>query len=141
MSGWGVNVNEPWLTTHLAITGLGFGLLIAPITLAATESVGDQDRGAAAATVTASRMVGMTLGLAALTGWGSGRFQNLAPATAWPFQLAGETALELQKRLLDYDSHLTEAAMTLFKEFFLVAAALCVAGLIPCAFIGWRQKR
>ena len=40
MSGWGLDIADPYMTVHLATAGLGFGLLIAPIALAATNSVG-----------------------------------------------------------------------------------------------------
>ena len=141
MSGWDITIGEPLLTIQLAITGLGFGLLIEPITLAVTESVIDRDRGTAASIVTASRTTGMTLGLAALTAWGAARFENIAPAAAWPFQLHEETAVDLQNRLSDYDSLLTEAAMTVFKEFFIIATFLCLSALIPCVLFKWRKKR
>jgi hypothetical protein len=140
MNGWDITIREPSLTIQLAITGLGFGLLIAPITLAVTESVPDQDRGTAAAIVTASRMIGMTLGLATLTAWGAARFESIAPTAAWPFQLYGETAFDFQNRLADYESLLTEAAMTVFRDFFLISTILCLSALIPCVVVKWRKK-
>ena len=57
MSTWDVDISEPSLTIHLALAGFGFGLLIAPIALAATEPVSEGVRGAAAGVVTAMRMV------------------------------------------------------------------------------------
>ena len=139
MSGWEADVADPWLTVHLATAGLGFGLLITPIALAATESVGEEARATAAAVVTAARMVGMTLGLAALTAWGADRFHGLAPPTAWPFQLVDETALEFEQRLSEYATQLQSAGMTLFTEFFLIAMALCLIAVVPAAFMAWRR--
>ena len=139
MSGWDTGIADPALTVHLAIAGLGFGLLIAPIALAATDSVGKANRGTAAATVTAMRMVGMTLGLATLTAWGSDRFQGLAPASQWPFQMDGETGAQFQQRMLEYQGAVTSAGMTLFNEFFLIAMAVCVVGMLPAALMAWRR--
>ena len=62
MSGWGLDIADPWLTVHLATAGFGFGLLIAPIALAATNSVSDDARGAAAALITTTRVVGNDAG-------------------------------------------------------------------------------
>ena len=86
MSGWDLDIADPLLTAHLATAGLGFGLLIAPIALAATNTVGEDARGAAAALITATRIIGMTLGIAALTAWGTGRFDALI-AGAGAFRL------------------------------------------------------
>ena len=141
MSGWEIDVADPVLTVHLVITGLGFGMLIAPIALAATESVGEENRGTGAAMVTAMRMLGMTLGLATLTAWGADRFQGLAPRAQWPFQLDGETVAQFEQRLLEYQTELGEAGMTLFGEFFLIATGVCLIAVLPAALMAWRRNR
>ena len=66
-SGWELGVADPELTVHLLIAGFGFGLVIAPITVHALDSAADDYRGTAASLVVVSRMMGMTLGLAALS--------------------------------------------------------------------------
>ena len=136
MSGWEVDVSDPILTVHLAMAGLGFGLLIAPIALAATESVGEQNRGTAAATVTAMRMVGMTFGLATLTAWGSDRFKSLASDIPLPL---GGPAAQVQQRAAEFETQLTEASMTLFGEFFLIAMAVSLIALVPAALMVWHR--
>ena len=141
MSGWELDVAEPAVTVHLAITGLGFGLLIAPIALAATESVGEENRGTAAAFVTANRIVGMTLGLAALTAWGSDRFQGLVSGMTMPFAMPGETAAQSQQRVQEFDTQLRDAGMTLFGEFFLIAMGVCLAAILFTAFMAWDRSR
>ncbi len=141
MTGWEIDIGEPALTAHLAITGLGFGMLVAPIILAATDSVGEENRGTAAAMVTATRMIGMTLGLATLTAWGSERFQRLAPPSEWPFQLTGETALQFEQRISEYESRVVETGMQLFGEFFLIAMAVCMVAVLPAAFMAWHRHR
>ncbi len=140
MSGWGGRVEEPWVTLHLAASGLGFGLLIAPVGLAAINVVSAAERGAAAAMVTAARMVGMTLGLAALTAWGSGRFDALVAGVEVPFQLAGETAEEARLRSIEFEAQVTDAGITLFNEFFLAAMAVALAALIPSLLMA-RNRR
>ena len=140
MSGWGLDIAEPWMTLHLATAGFGFGLLIAPIALAAVNSVIDDARGAAAALITAMRVVGMTLGIAALTAWGTGRFDALVAGIGAPFALPGETAEQAQARIAEGQQQLTDAGLTLFGDFFIVAAALCLIALLPTAFMAWRGK-
>jgi len=141
MSGWDIQIAEPALTIHLAIAGLGFGLLIAPIALSATETVGEENRGTGAATVTAMRIVGMTLGLAALTAWGSDRFQSLVSGISLPFALPEDTAAQSQQRVEEFDSQLRDAGMDLFSEFFLIAAGLCVLAVATATFMAWSRRR
>lgn len=140
MSGWTLEIVDPWLTVHLVTAGFGFGLLIAPIALAATNSVGDDVRGAAAALITTSRVVGMTLGVAALAAWGTGRFDALVSGIGAPFALPGETAQQAQARIADVQQQLMDAGLTLFSDFFLVAAVLCLLALLPTAFMVWRGR-
>ena len=128
MSRWGLDVADPAMTLHLLTAGLGFGLVIAPIALAATNSVREQDRGAAAGLITAMRMVGMTLGLAALTAWGTERFVTLAAGVPLPFGQSSSL----------FESQLADAGMTLFGDFFLIAMGVSLAAIIPAAFMAWR---
>ena len=141
MSGWDTSIADPTLTLHLAIAGAGFGLLIAPISLAATDSVGEDLRGAAAGTVSASRIVGMTFGLAAVTAWGSARFGVLAPKSEWPFKLDSETVAEFEARLDSYGDALIDAGTMLFNEFFMIAAGLSLVALLPAAAMAHRRGR
>ena len=141
LSGWDVDVSDPIMTVHLVVTGLGFGLLIAPIALAATDSVGEENRATAAALVTAMRMIGMTLGLATLTAWGSERFQDLVSDIRLPFPVAGEAASQASQRSAVFQEKLTDAGMTLFGEFFLIAMALSLAALLPAAFMAWERHK
>jgi MFS family permease len=54
-----------------AVFGLGFGLTVTPRSTAAVEAAGRAAFGAASATVTVARMIGMAVGMAALTAYGS----------------------------------------------------------------------
>ena len=61
----------------LALFGLGFGLTVTPRSTAAVEAVGRRAFGAASATVTVARMIGMAIGLAVLTAYGSTTIERL----------------------------------------------------------------
>ena len=67
MSDWETEVDELRLTLPLIAAGLGFGLVIPPIGVSALSAAPSDYWGAAVSLVTASRMVGMALGLAALS--------------------------------------------------------------------------
>ena len=129
MSGWDAAVSDPRMTIHLATVGLGFGLLIAPIALSATETVPADLRGAASAVVSAMRIVGMTFGLAALAAWGVGRFQQLVVGVELPLPQPGETPAQTQSRMAEFEANLIDAGMTVFTDFFTIAAALAVVAL------------
>ena len=139
MSGWGTEANDAVMTLHLATAGLGFGLLIAPVSLAAINSISEDLHGAGAAVVTAMRSVGMTFGLAALTAWGTARFEDLVVGLQLPFSMPGETAEQSAARVQEFQDTLTAAGTSVFSDFFLIAACLSLAALIPAAFMQWRR--
>ncbi len=141
MSAWGADIADPMMTLHLATVGLGFGLLIAPIALAAVNSVSVELRGAAAAVVTAMRVVGMTFGLAALTAWGTGRFQQLVVGLELPLALPGETAEQTQARVREFEATLMDVGLSVFNEFFLVAMAVSLIAILPAIFMALRQDQ
>ncbi len=140
MSSWGTNIADPAMTLHLAIAGLGFGLLIAPIALAAVNSAPVELRGAASAVVTAMRVVGMTFGLAALTAWGTGRFQQLVVGLELPLALPGETAEQTQARVREFEIALTDAGLSVFNDFFLIAMAVALIAILPAVFMALKRK-
>ncbi len=139
MSSWGTNIADPAMTLHLAIAGLGFGLLIAPIALAALNSAPVELRGAASAIVTAMRVVGMTFGLAALTAWGTGRFQHLVIGLELPLALPGETAEQTQSRVREFETALTDAGLSVFNDFFLIAMAVALLAILPALFMSMNR--
>jgi MFS family permease len=71
MSTWSSDAPTPSFAASAALFGLGFGLTVTPRSAAAVESAGRRAFGAASATVTVARMIGMALGMAALTAYGS----------------------------------------------------------------------
>ena len=92
VSGWDLDVGEPQLTLHLAVAGLGFGLVISPIMTQALTAVSDDYRATAASLVVVARMLGMTLGLAALSAWGVEHFQTLMSGLEFPLPEPRESA-------------------------------------------------
>jgi MFS family permease len=68
------------LAALLGVFGFGFGLTVSPRSVAAVEAAGKAAFGVAAGAVTVARMLGMAVGLAVLTAFGSGRIESLSRA-------------------------------------------------------------
>ena len=77
MAAWTPATSIAGAALSLAIFGLGFGLTVTPRSTAAVEAAGRASFGIASATVTVARMVGMAIGLAVLTAYGSTTIDHL----------------------------------------------------------------
>jgi MFS family permease len=78
MGTWTPEVTYPVVAAAGALFGFGFGLTVTPRSTAAVEAVGRSRFGAASATVTVARMIGMAVGLAVLTAYGSTTIDRLS---------------------------------------------------------------
>ena len=136
ISTWDVDVSEPWLTLHLVIAGAGFGLNNTPIMTRALTVAGDEYRGTAASLVVVARMMGMTLGLAALAAWGVEHFAALTSGLELPLREAGEAAAEVEARIAEFNTRLSDAGIALFHNFFRVAAGAALAAIVPAVLMG-----
>ena len=83
----------------------------------------------------------MTIGLAALTAWGSGQFQGLVTGLQFPFALPGESSEQTQQRIAEFEARLTDVGLGLFNDFFLVAMGLCLIAIVPAAVMAWDHRR
>ncbi len=71
MGTWTAAVGYETIAAAGGLLGLGFGLTVTPRSTAAVEAVGRARFGVASAMVTVARMIGMAIGLAVLTAYGS----------------------------------------------------------------------
>lgn len=134
VSGWPLDVAEPELTLHLVVAGLGFGLVIAPIMAQALNAAPPEYHATASSMVVVARLMGMTLGLAALAAYGIGHFQSLTGGLALPLPLAGESPTETAARVAAYAVDLQNAGLSLFHRFFRIAAVAALLALVPLLF-------
>ena len=84
--GWTWAVGTPFgqMGWQLVILGLGFGLVTAPVGTAVINTAPPDQRGIAASLVIVLRLIGMSVGLSALTAWGLRRFATLRTTITLP---------------------------------------------------------
>ncbi len=129
MSSWGTH--EPTApaspaSAEIAACGAGFGLLIAPLTVAVLDLARSEEHGLASGLVVLSRTTGMVLALAALTTFGLAEFQRLLRTHPCVLPPAGD----LSARLRAFEGCTRAALLQEYREVFLVAAGLCAAGAL-----------
>ena len=133
MSTWTQDISDPFMSIHLGLAGLGFGLLIAPITLGAINNAPKTLEGTVSGLIIASRFLGMALGIAALSVWGAGKFQNLISGISIPESnlIQGMTIAQMN----EYENLLVEVGVSLFSNFYIASSIICLIAIIPCLFI------
>ncbi|MEU8363927.1 MFS transporter [Nonomuraea sp. NPDC048882] len=129
MSRWPLDLAGAGLVVDLdlVVAGLGLGLVIAPVSSAVLRVSTAAQHGVASAAVVVARMMGMLIGIAAVSAWGFYRFQSLTAHldTPLPFGVDAET---YQRRLADYTAKVQAALHTEYTEMFLVTAFICLLG-------------
>ena len=129
MSGWDTEVGELRLTLPLVAAGLGFGLVIPPIGVSALSAAPSDYWGATASLVTASRMVGMALGLAALSAWGIERFYSLT------------ADVSIGSNFDETEAILIEAGVTVFQNLFMISGFLSLIAIVPALLMKVEDAR
>ena len=123
MSRWTINIADPRMTVDLATCGLGFGLVIAPLATAVIDSVGKEQRGIASSLIVMMRMIGMIIGLSAITSWGMVRFHLM-------------TASMSLAEIIAVPEKLVASLLGLFHGFFLASAGICLVAILPSLWLG-----
>ncbi len=139
MSGWQLATDGLIMTADLALAGFGFGLVIAPLTATTLAWVDDEQAGLAAALVNTARMVGMMIGLSALSAWALELFKSRMAGHPAPLPGLNESAAAYQQRLTDYEQILAGVSLQVYTLGFLAAAVVCLIAVVPA--LGLRRRR
>jgi MFS family permease len=128
---WTDDIRVVPMGATLLLAGLGFGAVIAPVASVAINTVRRTHYGVASGLVVVTRLIGMTVGLSLLSGWGVGRLSALLQRNA-PVQMASESDIDFQNRTFSYIAEQTvHFSLVVLRETFVVAAIVCAMALIP----------
>lgn len=149
MAGWTPATPLAEVALWLALFGAGFGLTVTPRSAAAVAALGDRAYGIASAAVTVARMLGMAIGLAALTAFGSTIIDQLwAAIRATPDAYKAYIPEALRDRAFN-DGLVVQALETwasgeaarILVGVFLVAAVVMAAAAVPSLTLGRAPRR
>jgi len=125
---WGPESSKGLLAGLLAGVGAGLGATFAPTTSAVVDRAPAEDRGSAASAVMVVRLIGLSVGLAALTAWALGRFNALRG----DLKLPPITDPGFEDALFAAQRQLTSTAI---KETFAATAVTVAVGVVMAVFL------
>jgi EmrB/QacA subfamily drug resistance transporter len=151
--GWGTDTDLPRLQRDLAVYGIGFGLTVSPRGTAAVEVAGAGAYGVASAMLQVTRTIGMSIGLALLTGIGQSRIDQLTALVNDPARRDALVTSLGHPEFVGVDPNnslrlvdLLEAwsrgeAAAVLRLVFSIALAVAAVTLLPALLIGGRGER
>lgn len=132
MTTWDSNdLRSPLATFVLLLCGFGFGLAISPVNAAILAATPDDTHGLVSALVVVARMVGMLVGISALTAIGLRRYFAVAADIPSPNQLCPANPA----RCTAYTDALREAAITQAHTIFAGAAVTALAAAVLAVLV------
>jgi MFS family permease len=134
MHQWGIRLDWTLLTIGTIITGIGFGLIVAPVSTTALNSTSAERFGTAASVVTALRMIGMIIGLALLSSWGLSRVQQLSQTASKHFNFNDPAQISA------YGIEVVHIGRMVVTDLFTIGAIFALLAIIPALML-WRPAK
>ena len=139
MSAWPDDLQMVWMCTTMALTGVGLGIVIAPIAESAISSAGIENYGVASGLVLLARLVGMTIGLAGVTRYAIERLEMRTAALDPLRPMEGESTADYFTRQQEYvEENAVPLTLDVIHETFFVAALMCLATIVA---VYWMRER
>ena len=137
MATWGRDALDHWsASVPLVLAGLGFGAAIAPVNAALLASTRSDVHGVASALLVVARMVGMLVGISALTTIGLRRFY----AVSEDIPPASQICPDADPACDAYNNRLIDAGLAQLDAVF-IGAAVCAAIAGVVAVLVFRGAR
>ncbi|MBA2247854.1 MAG: MFS transporter [Chloroflexia bacterium] len=125
----------------LAIAGAGIGLVLPPLGAVVLEAASAENRGAAASSALMFRLLGMTVGVSALTALGIRRLQTLTGRLDPVVQASGEsTASFLNRQRIFIEEQAIPLSVQVIQETFLVAGLIAACLIVPLLVLSRRSN-
>jgi MFS family permease len=126
MSTWGLtSLSSAVATVPLVLTGLGFGLALAPVNAALLAATADSVHGIASALLVVARMVGMLVGISTLTTIGLRRYYAVQADLPAPVDVCPSGT-----QCAAYSRLLKEAGLEQLQTVFVGAAVCALAAAV-----------
>jgi MFS family permease len=137
MSRWGLaSIEHPTATVPLVLTGLGFGLALAPVNAALLGATRSAVHGVASALLVVARMVGMLVGISALTTLGLRRYYAVQVDLPTPASVCHSGT-----QCAAYTRLLKEAGLAQLQTVFLGAAGCALVAALLALVLFRRLPR
>jgi MFS family permease len=148
MSTWSPDAPTNAFALSAAVFGAGFGLTVTPRSTAAVEAAGRAAFGAASATVTVARMIGMAIGMAALTAFGSTTITRISNEVYGSGDAYKQYIPEYLRNRSVTDGLVAQAleqwaaakAASILVGIFLVAAIVTLIAVVPALTLKVRRR-
>jgi MFS family permease len=148
MSSWSPAAPTNAFAVSAAVFGVGFGLTVTPRSTAAVEAAGRAAFGAASATVTVARMIGMAVGMAALTAYGSTTITRISNEIYGSGESYKQYIPEYLRNRSINDGLVAQAleqwaaskAASIMVGIFLVAAVVTLIAAVPALALRVRRR-
>lgn len=130
---WAADTAALPMALQLGLVGAGIGLVLAPTSTVVVDIATDDQRGTAAGLVIMSRLIGFSVGLAALTAWGLRRYDEMRAEV----ELPPITDPDYAEVLTDATVRISTSALA---ETFIGAAAVLIVAIVVATLLGARTS-